>query len=43
MLLISSALLLFGLAEPSDSEYALLAVPCAVLAAFSLPTCDAAW
>ena len=38
MLLISSALLLFGLAEPSDSEYALLAVPCAVLAAFSLPT-----
>ena len=31
-------LLLFGLAEPSDSEYALLAVPCAVLAAFSLPT-----
>ena len=30
--------LLFFLEEPSDSEYVLLAVPCATLAAFSLPT-----
>lgn len=38
MLLICSALVLFGLDEASDSEYVLLAVPCAVLGAFSLPT-----
>jgi len=37
-LLACSALVLFGLEEASDSEYVLLAVPCAVLAAFSLPT-----
>jgi 4-amino-4-deoxy-L-arabinose transferase-like glycosyltransferase len=37
-LLACSTLLLFGLDEASDSEYVLLAVPCAVLAAFSLPT-----
>lgn len=38
MLLICSALVLFGLDEASDSEYVLLAVPCAVLGALSLPT-----
>ena len=37
-LLVCSALVLFGLEEATDSEYVLLAVPCAVLAAFSLPT-----
>ncbi|WMD23489.1 glycosyltransferase [Achromobacter seleniivolatilans] len=37
-MLACSALALFGLEEASDSEYVLLAVPCAVLAAFSLPT-----
>lgn len=37
-MLACSALVLFGLEEASDSEYVLLAVPCAVLAAFSLPT-----
>ncbi|MCY1533708.1 hypothetical protein D9M68_690490 [compost metagenome] len=30
--------MLFGLEEATDSEYVLLATPCAVLAAFSLPT-----
>nr|WP_220805650.1 glycosyltransferase [Achromobacter sp. UMC46] len=38
MLLACSALVLFGLEEATDSEYVLLAVPCAVLGAFSLPT-----
>jgi len=38
MLLVCSALVLFGLEEATDSEYVLLAVPCAVLGAFSLPT-----
>lgn len=38
MLLACSALVLFGLDEATDSEYVLLAVPCAVLGAFSLPT-----
>lgn len=38
MLLICAALVLFGLDEASDSEYVLMAVPCAVLGAFSLPT-----
>ncbi|SAI72223.1 membrane protein [Bordetella ansorpii] len=38
MQLICALLLLFFLEEPSDSEYVLLAVPCATLAAFSLPT-----
>jgi len=33
-----AGLILFAMEEASDSEYALLAVPCAVLAAFSLPT-----
>ena len=37
-LLVCSTLVLFGLEEATDSEYVLLAVPCAVLAAFSLPT-----
>ncbi len=37
-LLVCSAAALFGLEEASDSEYVLLAVPCAVLGAFSLPT-----
>lgn len=37
-LLVCSALALFGLEEATDSEYVLLAVPCAVLGAFSLPT-----
>ena len=38
MLLVCAALVLFGLEEATDSEYVLLAVPCAVLGAFSLPT-----
>lgn len=38
MLLACSALVLFSLEEATDSEYVLLAVPCAVLGAFSLPT-----
>lgn len=38
MLLACSSLVLFGLEEATDSEYVLLAVPCAVLGAFSLPT-----
>lgn len=38
MLLICAALTLFGLENASDAEYVLLAVPCAVLGAFSLPT-----
>lgn len=38
MLFVCAALVLFGLEEASDSEYVLLAVPCAVLGAFSLPT-----
>jgi len=38
MLLACSALVLFGLEEATDSEYVLMAVPCAVLGAFSLPT-----
>lgn len=38
MLLACAALVLFGLDEATDSEYVLLAVPCAVLGAFSLPT-----
>ncbi|CAB3692455.1 hypothetical protein LMG3441_02101 [Achromobacter kerstersii] len=38
MLLVCSALVLFALEEATDSEYVLLAVPCAVLGAFSLPT-----
>ncbi|MEN4921144.1 glycosyltransferase [Achromobacter spanius] len=38
MLLVCSALILFVLDEASDSEFVLLAVPCAVLGAFSLPT-----
>jgi 4-amino-4-deoxy-L-arabinose transferase-like glycosyltransferase len=38
VLLVCSAVVLFGLEEASDSEYVLLAVPCAVLGAFSLPT-----
>jgi len=33
-----AALLLFLLEAPNDAEYAMLAVPCATLAAFSLPT-----
>ncbi|WP_129528556.1 ArnT family glycosyltransferase [Achromobacter agilis] len=37
-LLACAALVLFGLEEATDSEYVLLATPCAVLAAFSLPT-----
>ncbi|WP_088139242.1 ArnT family glycosyltransferase [Achromobacter xylosoxidans] len=37
-LLACSLVVLFGLEEASDSEYVLLAVPCAVLGAFSLPT-----
>ena len=37
-LLACSAAVLFGLEEATDSEYVLLAVPCAVLGAFSLPT-----
>ena len=37
-LLVCSAAVLFGLEEATDSEYVLLAVPCAVLGAFSLPT-----
>ncbi len=37
-MLACAALVLFGLEEASDSEYVLLAVPCAVLGAFSLPT-----
>ncbi|WAI82731.1 MULTISPECIES: ArnT family glycosyltransferase [Achromobacter] len=38
MLLVCAAAVLFGLEEATDSEYVLLAVPCAVLGAFSLPT-----
>ncbi|MGV2865852.1 ArnT family glycosyltransferase [Achromobacter sp. ESBL13] len=38
MLLVCAALVLFVLEEASDSEYVMLAVPCAVLGAFSLPT-----
>jgi len=38
MLLACSALVLFSLEEATDSDYVLLAVPCAVLGAFSLPT-----
>ena len=37
-LLACATLVLFGLEEATDSEYVLLAVPCAVLGAFSLPT-----
>ncbi|MGE8690486.1 MAG: ArnT family glycosyltransferase [Achromobacter sp.] len=37
-LLACSTLVLFGLEEATDAEYVLLAAPCAVLAAFSLPT-----
>jgi 4-amino-4-deoxy-L-arabinose transferase-like glycosyltransferase len=37
-LLVCAALALFGLEEATDSEYVLLAVPGAVLGAFSLPT-----
>ncbi|ARP94789.1 ArnT family glycosyltransferase [Bordetella genomosp. 13] len=33
-----AALLLFFLEEPNETEYVMLAVPCAALAAFSLPT-----
>ncbi|MGH8815566.1 ArnT family glycosyltransferase [Achromobacter pestifer] len=38
MMFVCSTLVLFGLEEATDSEYVLLAVPCAVLGAFSLPT-----
>ncbi|EHK65049.1 hypothetical protein KYC_16162 [Achromobacter arsenitoxydans SY8] len=38
MLLACSALILFFLDQATDSEFVLLAVPCAVLGAFSLPT-----
>ncbi|AMD46367.1 ArnT family glycosyltransferase [Bordetella holmesii] len=38
MLLATSCLMLFFLEDPNDAEYVLLAVPCAVLGAFSLPT-----
>lgn len=38
MLLTTSCLMLFFLEDPNDAEYVLLAVPCAVLGAFSLPT-----
>jgi len=38
MLLVCSAVILFFVDEASDSEFVLLAVPCAVLGAFSLPT-----
>ena len=38
MLLVCAAAVLFALEEATDSEYVLLAVPCAVLGAFSLPT-----
>ncbi len=38
MLLATSCLMLFFLEDPNDAEYILLAVPCAVLGAFSLPT-----
>nr|WP_249364015.1 glycosyltransferase [Bordetella trematum] len=38
MLLLTSLLMLFFLESPNDAEYTLLAAPCAVLGAFSLPT-----
>ena len=38
MLAVLAAAELFFLEEPTDSEFILLAVPCAILAAFSLPT-----
>ncbi|MDQ8032059.1 MAG: glycosyltransferase [Bordetella sp.] len=38
MLLLPSAAILLMLEEPNDAEYILLVVPCAALAAFSLPT-----